>query len=435
MISSVRNFARKLLSLEIFFVSGAVLASMAANQALTAALGVAVFFWIARLVSEPGTLPRTQADWAVLVLLLISPVSVWASIEKSTTITNILRLLVGIGLFYAIVSWATTKPRIRTSVAILAMIGVGLSLIAPFSVEWTATKLTFIPSSIYDQFTRLVSDSIHRNVFAGYLLILFPPVISYLWFSWKEMHRNLRVLLLLSAAFVLTMFFLAQSRGALIASGVILLTLTALRYRYGWSLIPVGFLGIILIFLAYGTDQVLDFIAAGVSVEGIDGRMELWSRGVYMIQDFPITGIGMGLYGHVADLLYPFFLAPPGSIDHSHNLFLQIAVDLGIPGLVAWLAIFLLVIRSAWRTYHFGRISGSNSAAGLGAGLLAAQLALAVHGLVDAVTWGMVKPAPLLWAVWALAFAAENVFVLSHYEPALTNIAQVSAQEPQKAAL
>jgi len=135
-----------------------------------------------------------------------------------------------------------------------------------------------------------------------------------------------------------------------------------------------------------------------------------------MIQDFPFTGIGMGSFGNVADVLYPFFLAAPGSIPHAHNLFLQVAVDLGIPGLVAWLSVFGLVTLSAWQVYRRGRSDGNAWVAGIGAAILCSQLALTVHGLADAVTWGMVRPAPLVWALWGLGVAAWRVYLLPSSE-------------------
>ena len=36
----------------------------------------------------------------------------------------------------------------------------------------------------------------------------------------------------------------------------------------------------------------------------------------------------------------------------------------------------------------------------IGAGFFCSQLALATHGMTDAVTWGMVRPAPLVWVIW-----------------------------------
>ena len=42
---------------------------------------------------------------------------------------------------------------------------------------------------------------------------------------------------------------------------------------------------------------------------------------------------------------------------------------------------------------------------GLGAGLLASQVALVVHGLTDTATWGT-RPAAVVWAIWGLAIVA-----------------------------
>jgi putative inorganic carbon (HCO3(-)) transporter len=44
----------------------------------------------------------------------------------------------------------------------------------------------------------------------------------------------------------------------------------------------------------------------------------------------------------------------------------------------------------------------------LGAGLLASQAALVIHGLTDAPTWGT-RPAVEVWAIWGLAMAAVSV--------------------------
>ena len=40
---------------------------------------------------------------------------------------------------------------------------------------------------------------------------------------------------------------------------------------------------------------------------------------------------------------------------------------------------------------------------GLGAGFLLSQVALLVHGMFDAVTWGLMRTAPIVWMVWGAA--------------------------------
>jgi O-antigen ligase len=48
------------------------------------------------------------------------------------------------------------------------------------------------------------------------------------------------------------------------------------------------------------------------------------------------------LHHRVVPVLYPLFTVPLDSdIAHAHNIFLQTALDLGIPGLVAYLALLI----------------------------------------------------------------------------------------------
>jgi putative inorganic carbon (HCO3(-)) transporter len=138
----------------------------------------------------------------------------------------------------------------------------------------------------------------------------------------------------------------------------------------------------------------------GVSAS-MAGRLEIWSRGWYMVQDFPFTGIGMGLHEKMIEVMYPYFINPI-PLAHAHNLFLQVAVDLGIPGLIAWLGILVNVILACITLIR----SREPLLRAAGAGLLASNVALCVHGLTDAVTWGMVRTAPLVWALWGLAIGA-----------------------------
>ena len=177
-------------------------------------------------------------------------------------------------------------------------------------------------------------------------------------------------------------------------------------------LIPLTSLGVLIAIKIWGFGAALEAVSSRVSLGGMQGRVEIWSRALYMIQDFPFTGIGMGSFGDVVDILYPLFLNAPGNVPHAHNLFFQVAVDLGIPGLIAWLSILLIMILISWLVYKAGYIDGNNLIRGVGAGLLGSLLALAVQGIVDSVTWGMVRPAPIVWVLWGLAVASWNLFYI-----------------------
>ena len=93
------------------------------------------------------------------------------------------------------------------------------------------------------------------------------------------------------------------------------------------------------------------FDAAGGATGAIwfSGRPEISSRAIYAIQDFPFTGTGLGTFRRVVNLLYPLFtISPDTDIAHAHNMFLQVAVDVGLPGLIAYLALLELAAVVAW---------------------------------------------------------------------------------------
>jgi putative inorganic carbon (HCO3(-)) transporter len=410
-IARLQRAATLLTNLEIWLVGGAVAASVIVSRLLPIAVGVAALYWPIRWVGTGRLSRRTPADWAVGLLTLMVPITLWATALPEDTVPQVLRLLTGIGLFYAIVNWSRSAMRLRLLIVVMMLTGLALAIMAPFTVTWSNSKLPFIPDFLYARFTLLVSDTTHPNVMGGYLSILLPISMAVMIFNWKQLSWSNRVFVVIITVIMSGFLILTKSRGAWLAFGAIVLLIILLRWRWGWLTLPASGIASVIVLYSVGITRVLETLSYNDAFNGIEGRLEIWSRAIYMIQDFPFTGIGMGSFMRVADTLYPFFLMGPGKIVHAHNLFLQIAVDLGLPGLIAWLAIFVLVIVAAWQVYKLGKVEHNGWVAGLGAGFLGSQLALTIHGITDAVTWGLVRPAPLIWALWGVAFASWYVYV------------------------
>jgi hypothetical protein len=145
----------------------------------------------------------------------------------------------------------------------------------------------------------------------------------------------------------------------------------------------------------------------------IAGRVEIWNRALYAIQDFPFTGCGLGTFRRVVHILYPLFLASPDfDIAHAHNIFLQTALDLGLPGLVAYLALLGIALATCWRCARRGGPLVRATALGLAAGLVG----LHVYGLADAVALGS-KPGVAFWFALGLIAALPRVVEQERREP------------------
>src|SRR5439155_23205740 len=101
---------------------------------------------------------------------------------------------------------------------------------------------------------------------------------------------------------------------------------------------------------------ILNPIMQSDALGGLDGRLEVWLRAVIAIQDFAFTGIGLGGFSSVIPAIYPYFLSGPETVPHAHNLFLQIGVDLALPGLLAFTLLLFWLFKAGlagWRKASF----------------------------------------------------------------------------------
>jgi putative inorganic carbon (hco3(-)) transporter len=128
-------------------------------------------------------------------------------------------------------------------------------------------------------------------------------------------------------------------------------------------------------------------------------RFDMWSRALAMIRDMPLTGIGLNTYPLIQSHFYTGYLIGPEP--HAHNLWLQTAVDLGLPGLLTF--IWLLVAFFVAAVQAHARTSNHETQLLL-VGLTAGVLAYISGGLLDVMTLGA-KPVAGLWAMFGIVGA------------------------------
>lgn len=408
---------------ELYIVIAVTVMSVSFPRTLPIAISVIALFWVVLLLcAAQSKVTSKMSAWAigtpfVALMLFMLVVTMLVTHFPEITQPQVMRTITGIALYFALIRWLS--PLIsdfgdmhwKQCMFALGTVLLLLALAGPFVVNWYRSEFpAIIPSELYSRFNTyylLVEDSVNQNVLAG-ALILFIPVVLAWWLFPLDAGRWFVVLRLLAGAALvagMVMLVLTQSRGAFV--GLLLACAVLFMLRWPRLALPLlGLVGVGALFIALRPDTLAALTdAVGDTVtNGLPYRMEIWSRGWFMVQDFMFTGIGMGSFEQVTELLYPLIITPPG-VPHAHNLLLQIAVDLGVPGLIAWLGILGTVIVACWRAYR----SDDPMLRALGAGLLASQVALLGHGLTDAVTWGMVRSAPLVWLLWGVAVAAGLV--------------------------
>ncbi|MFN2302638.1 MAG: O-antigen ligase family protein, partial [Anaerolineales bacterium] len=323
-MARIQYWSELLAQIEIWPVVLAIAISFAWPRYLPAAVMTAAFFWFVRIIAYHRLSVRTPVDWAIVLLLIMMGTSFSITLFREKTTVQLLRVLTGIALFYAIANWCNSLLRLRLLILGIVLAGLGLALTAPISVKWH-TKLPFVPFDLYQRFTLLVSDTVHPNVMAGSLVILYPIGLCWALFSWNDLNFWERSISILGNVIMLGVLILTQSRGAWIALGVVILIMPLLRWRWGWIVLVLGAGALVLVVNFIGFSSAWDLVVRSDAIGGTGDRLEIWARTIYMIRDFPYTGIGMGAYPEVFNGLYPLISPDSVFMDHAHNLILQIA--------------------------------------------------------------------------------------------------------------
>lgn len=203
-------------------------------------------------------------------------------------------------------------------------------------------------------------------------------------------------------------FVASQSRGAILGLGVGVIFLLVTPWRWGrWLLLGIVSLGLVAVLLfplggLWAETASSYAIASNVGKLEVEGRQAIWQRALYGIEDFPLSGMGLGTFRRLVHVLYPFSAnSPQSDFGHAHNFFLQTALDFGLPGLVALIALYLLAIFQCYRLWHRSDWSESRVWA---AGFLSTLLAQTIYSMTDAVAMGA-KTNFLFWYLFGLIFA------------------------------
>jgi O-antigen ligase len=228
--------------------------------------------------------------------------------------------------------------------------------------------------------------------------------------------------------------FLSLSRGGLIALGVLMLAGTVLagRWRIGITLIM---LAVVAGGLLYFTQLAPLPARERVShADGGSGRSDLWTIGLRMTKAHPLTGVGVGNFQVVsADyVLQPGTLIRADLIFSSapkvtHNTYLEIAAENGIPGLLAFVAVLVSCLAAALKAARLWAVRGERPMEALARGILLGTIGMLVADffISDMYT-------KLLWVMLALCCASLGV-ARAEDAKAPTEPAAPASEEPNPA--
>jgi putative inorganic carbon (HCO3(-)) transporter len=390
---------------------------------LPALLIVPLLLWAQRSGAR-GERNRSVLDLPLLVLALMLVMSAIVTFDLAWSLVKIAGLVFGIGLFFAFDSWAgRSRSAFDWALAMHLSLGVGVVTLGMLVTDWSAKVPALAP--ILSRLPRISglpgveSTFVNANELAGILEWVLPLALASLVFYLSQ-HFNGRRLasvaigILGSLALLagLALLGLTQSRGGLLGFLAALFVMGVLAGRRLRRLTLAAAIAIALLASAVavraGSPQVIQVLLGSVAAPGettISGetRIEIWSRALYAIQDFPLTGTGINNFRRLVPVMYPLFLmSSDQDIAHAHNTWLQVALDLGLPGLIAYVAICLITLALLLDVILHARDPWLRA---VSLGILGSLVASAVYGLTDTIALGA-RPGFLFWTLLALASAA-----------------------------
>ena len=152
---------------------------------------------------------------------------------------------------------------------------------------------------------------------------------------------------------------------------------------------------------------------AATGIDSPNSRLNIWRNTLALIADYP-GGVGFGEF-NFAWTLTAFAHRPTAFFDHTHNLPLQLAVELGLPGAAAMCGLLLLALWQGGRRAH--RASGDAGVVARAGGALV--LITLLHSLVEYPLWYayFLLPTALAWG-FVLGTPAEPGAALAAAQPA-----------------
>lgn len=178
------------------------------------------------------------------------------------------------------------------------------------------------------------------NYLSATLVLLFSYPLSF-WFVGVFSKRWVKVALCLLSLGILTCLVFSLSRGGYVALLVEIILLIFIFRKKGWvwKFLLICLLGGILL-STFASKRVETF--CHLFDEKIDGpsllRLKAWKFGLELIVDYPITGIGYGKSSLQKSFSEEPVVKPVG---HLHNIFLETALEIGLPGLVCFVWLLL----------------------------------------------------------------------------------------------
>lgn len=323
-----------------FCVLGGVATSIVSIFLSSVFLGLALLFWLIDSYQK-GSFQIRFPPFTIPVLLFAG----WAIISipfSGDPVDGLLyfRQLLRLVYLFLIVTYVSrralrkTLPWVFTLLTLSALVGI---------YEYLGGKEVHLMNRI-DGFMS------HWMTFSGQMMLVvavLPPFLFYLMTRDRFRVRGVTLLYVLAAIICVTALVLSETRNAWLgALAAILLFLSLIS----WRSMLTGLVSVVLLFFLLPV-EFQDRFYSGLDTNDTTTqvRIELLRTGGRLIAANPVVGVGPRQIPEAAFANRTDDRFPQWAYQHLHNNYVQIAAEMGIPALLFWFAIWILITRDLLR--------------------------------------------------------------------------------------
>jgi O-antigen ligase len=315
----------------------------------------------------------------VLIWVMLGVLSVTWSEYKSLAITELRVKFIESSFFYLILRAASLTSRSSIRYCLYALISAGtiVSLVGIFQFVQGQAIITAEAGAL-----RMASVYGSPNNLALFLGRCLPFVFAGILITSQIRYKILltSIISIMGAAVILS-----QSAGALfiaLPAAMAMVLLLSLKKNGLYTLLVfsvITILGIMVAIQSPRFSRLVDF-SSGTNFY----RLRVWESAIDMIQDYPITGIGLDQFLNKfrGEYIRPDAWQEP-NLSHPHNIVLDFWLQLGISGVLVLIFIQYGFWKSVWQTYITNNNTMNTFHRILIIGAMGSMTNLITHGLID----------------------------------------------------
>ena len=320
---------------------------------------------------------RFEVNHYTVVLVLFMFINFFAALTSFTQVQSLeIALLISVFSFVSVLIPAVCEKTETIGIFLLAFLGgaaiAGLVGLYQHLAGYAAGAWLDEVLRVYITF-RVFSTFGNPNVYGIYLLLAIPlAAVCVVYFK----NKLIKIICLALTVLLLFNLLVTYSRGSYLALAFSLGVFVLLvEKRFIVLFLPalVASLFVLPQSVIIRLRSILDFQDTSTAF-----RLSIWEGSLRVLRDFWFTGIGQG--SGAFSQVYPFYSLAATPTIHSHNLFLQMAIELGVMGLV----VFVLLMACYFRLMaNFFQRATELRQKFLAAVFIAAPLGVLLQGLFD----------------------------------------------------